>query len=342
MTIRIGYSEISGFLACAWEWDKQYHEGWQPKITRRSMELGDGVHYGISEWLLNQRTPEDAMSEWREERESELPERKLWEDAWVQVEETAQLASGITGRALDFLGWPLKEPAPGRSKWMTACLEDGTTLVETEIEMPLGVISGEEIVFVAHIDWAAVDLERGGIWVLDHKVRATLGTQESEPTRLQTSIYQYVLLRGFGVETQGAATIQMRDCVPKLPSVNKNGQMSRSEIATDWATYRQALIAESLNPAHYADMYAKLKDKEFFRVVRTYRNKQELVNTWDMVVIPTIQAIVAWKVRRGDMTTYLRRSLGSLYCGNCDFRDPCLEELRGRVYDFEEKYTRET
>lgn len=336
MTIKVSYSEIAALLACEWEWDKQYTEGWQPKATKRSMQLGDGVHFGMSEWLLNERPPETSLPEWKEELQEELPERELWEEAWQQVDDTADLAAQIARRGLDFLGWPVISPGLGY-QWQTACLQDGTPLVEAEIEMPIGVIRGEEVVFVAHIDWAAYDLVNGGLWVLDHKVRGTLGTMDAEPTRLQTAIYQYLLLRGFDLETQGSATIQMRDCIPHQPKMNKNGQMSRSEIATDWATYRSALIEAGLNPAHYSDMYNKLKDKEFFRVVRTYRNKRELVNTWNAVVVPAIYRLVSL---RG--VPDLQRSLGSLYCGGCSFQEPCLEELRGRTYYYESKYTRES
>jgi hypothetical protein len=171
------------------------------------------------------------------------------------------------------------------------------------------------------------DLRDGGVWLTDFKVRGTFSPIEDEETNIQHPIYQY-LLNHYGVEANGHLTWQIRNDIPHQPAINKDGSVSRARIATDWPTYRDAVIAAGQDPMEYVEMQQKLADVEFTRITRTYRSLDSARRIWDTVMTPIAKAM------HRERKSPAHRSLNAWNCKGCRVKEFCLAELKGEDTEF--------
>lgn len=318
---RFSYSKLRTFLGCRYKYDMYYNKNITTRMDAKPPTLGSAGHAGMAAGILGLNV-DQALQEWGEEyiKNHPLSNVEVEDDdidlmGYVKelVSEVVHRASIIVPRALDNLH--LEE-------WETVYHTDGTPLVEMKILMPV-MVGGTEVSYIAIIDWVAKHKPTNSTWLIDHKFRKTLQADEAEETNLQLPSYQKVL-RMIGVDTIGSISHQIANKIPSIPSVNKNGTMSRAKIATTWDVYEKALLDQGLNPDDYIDEMKPKLDTEFSRMTYLFRNNREVDNTWNDVILMGIRDIL------GDGSPFLPvRALGSLSCRNCWCKDYCMEELRG-------------
>jgi hypothetical protein len=200
------------------------------------------------------------------------------------------------------------------------------------IEHKLGVDTASGVPFIAIIDLCAIDTETGLAWLIDWKVRDKFTDEEAEQYNAQMCIYQHMLAMQ-GIQVAGTCTWQIRNRVPAVPKMLKNGTaLSRGAIATDWQTYRDAITSNGLNPHDYADMEAKLKP--FDRPVFTHRSAAMCEGVWSQTMRQHDTMALNNTLQMSACQPH--RNLSSFTCARCEFREPCLAGLEGKRGDPEE------
>jgi len=314
----ISYSRLMEFASCRYRWDLKYRRGISRRVTDRAPNLGSAVHTGMAAAMLGEDY-EAKIGEWKKK---ELEDKLLGVDnAEIQTvndqiaeqfDEIEQTAIVIVRRTLQYFN-PLK--------WEVYYYL-GEPMVEVNMTCKIKRWHG----FQGFIDLIAVEKETGHVWIIDYKVRKSLQPEFDEEVNLQMAAYQYMALKN-GISTVGTITLQILAKPNSIPKVNKDGSMSRAKIATDWDSYKTALIENGLDPEDYEeDMKPKL-DTEYIRESRAYRSTLEVKKTWNEV----IQAMAL------DMSQvkpqHIYRKLQSFNCKTCWAREFCLEELRGQDVD---------
>ncbi len=318
------YSRCSTALQCGHLYHLKYELGWRTETRQKAPTLGSWVHAGLeaavrAHPLVSGQPGAPVRDALRNiSGVSVLHDRNEYPEVEIEgegaMDDLCDLATSITHRVIDSAGI-----ADGR--WETIEL-DGVPLIEHKLEVP---IPGTDIPFIGIIDWCARDTDTGLVWLIDWKVRGNFNDEESESFDPQMALYQH-MLKMHGIEVAGTCTYQIRNRELAVPKMLKNGTaMSRGAIATDWPTYRQAVIDAGLYVCDYHDMEAKLKP--FDRPVFVHRGADVCEGVWEqMSEMSCAQAIAP-------LTIWKWRNLSSFSCPRCDFREPCIEGLAGREVD---------
>lgn len=321
---RLSYSQIREWQRCRYSYSLRYLERLKTKTLEATPARGSMVHKGISAMLAGE-SAEGAVRQWMADwlqRYGLAEEAVLVAQYEIIVEEAiAVLAKFDRDQRLD--RWePLPHPVTGKP------------MVDTEIVVPLEGWPGG---FVQYLDMVARDRETGQNWLVDFKLRGSFTSMEAEETNVQMPIYQHGL-RLIGVDTVGSMAYQIRKTAPAEPKQNlpnkKTGvaAMSRAKIASDWFTYRNALLAVGLEPKDYEEeMRPKLGSVRFTELSSSFRTPREVEETWNQIVLPASTDIL---LNVG--TAY--RHLSPINCRSCWARDLCLERLRGRDTEFIEEH----
>ena len=316
---QLSYSNISTWIACHMRYHLVYERKIRPRVYRRPPELGSAVHAGMAAGILHRSDPRDAAADGVISYIKKFIEDRGGKDAFFEEEldmmqsDILPTAIVISQRTLSHMDLP---------RWETISV-NGKPGVEVTLSCPLPGW-GE---FVGTIDWVARDLSTGRTLLIDHKVRKQFLPNDSEEVNLQMAAYQYLLMRAGKVITAGSMSNQIKAEPPKTPTINKDGKsMSRARIATDWPTYRQALLNVRLNPDDYLEMIDKL-DVEFWRYSLAYRSVSEIQNIWKGVI-----QHAAWDIARKHKHIY--RTMSHMTCMNCGVRGFCLADLRGHDTEY--------
>ncbi len=271
------------------------------------MQLGSAVHFYLARLLEAQLGfVRDNTQSWLDEQtQSHL------DDTHFTIDATAKALAERAYANLDVEDgnwatlWSGGDPASSLSPDVPM-VEFGSDMLVTE---------GVRFKFV--VDWVARD-GSGNIWVIDHKVRATL-TEEDGADFLQLPLYQKAL-EEMGFPVSGTAVFQILSQEPREPQLNQNGAMSRALIRTDWPTYQKALAERGLDETDYQDMREKLEGNRWFNMVKTYRLPNNYQRVWDNLLVPTVKEIM-----REDKQI-LRNRCG-VVCRRCAYRPVCDAEL---------------
>lgn len=332
----ISYSQLSSYLRCPKAHDYSYKQGLRKKIPSRALQLGKLVDDGLTGAIkalaegiddlhgASVRAIYKAFSKWIEQ-----PGVKAaldLTDGRDVVDQTTHDATAITNIAIDRLG--LAEGC-----WEILRDLNGKVACQYEVRAPL---EHHEPGFIGFIDWAAIDKETGHRWLIDTKCRSSLESEEAMRFDYQLASYEYAADDKFSWAFTGVAQWQIKSKVPKA-KVLKNGKLSKAaNQGCDWPTFRQALLERGGNFRGYEDMEAKLP--AYHSMTWTIRSQAELANTWGMVEEGARVLVEALRSERPAL-----RVLNSKTCSWCDYRELCLEELKGhsgdviRERDFAEK-----
>jgi len=285
-------------------------------MEARPPTLGSAVHYGLAKIILGE--PPELLSnhlvKWQEDYLAGRGTLYLSEelDTLVQLREEAE---ALVLRAIEFINL---------DQWETEQL-NGEPMVEKELIVPLFGWGG----YHGFLDWVAIDKNTGARWLIDFKVRKEMIPDESEEVNFQMATYQQ-LLAYHGLPTVGTINLQIQAKLPKIPKINKDGSVARSDIKTDWPTYRQTVIDSNNDPNDYLDMMEKLLLKEFFRKSLAYRGPQEVQNIWDEIVVPASLDMA----NQNTQDNLFYRNMNYMNCKMCGMTDYCLEDLRGGDIEF--------
>lgn len=267
------FTQLYNYSKCRWLWDLQYRQQIRPVRANARMNLGSLVHVGLAEVLRGEmlKTAKDAIHAWANENSS----------SFSMVDGSIE---ALTLDAFDIVVRTVKSLALGR-EWRTVSFK-GEPCVEREFSVDLD--QGDK--FGIRVDWVALHVPTGTVWVVDHKTRTSMQPTPDMDWSLQLAIYQYVLSQN-ELQTTGSIVHQIRSVVPAVPKQNLNGTMSRADILTDWSTYKNALVRAGLDPAQYTDMEQKLEGKVFFSMARTFRSPRLLQDLWNETILTSISEI---------------------------------------------------
>jgi hypothetical protein len=320
----LSVSQLLRFVGCEFDWHQYYREQWRPLDRVFAPDLGSVAHAGMAAALRAQwhgtkaRECHNAAIKAVAERVAAETEKTLnnpllgverMDEHEEMLNEISIVAPQVVVRALEWL--PL-------SKWKTQTLGTGPA-----VEAPLTMDLPGWLGFQGFVDWVASF--ESGVWLVDWKFRNTLQPVESDEFNLQNSIYQEMLAR-HGVFTTGSDRIQIKNSVSKVPTLNKDGSMSRTDIASTWDVYKATLKANKLDPKDYEEMKEKLDAKEWQRRSPVYLNPLEANAIWETVVVPVARRIAMMKEH--DLPA-LRTGYGGFRCPRCWMREWCLAEVRG-------------
>jgi hypothetical protein len=329
----LSYSQLSTWLRCRRAWAYAYGLRAKPKESVEALEIGTAVHMALEAFFRGQDAAL-ALDQWYEAYLANPPLGGLdFSSKAKQLRDNAEVIYGRVRADVDSRGLVVLADA------------EGTPYVEYELSAPL---EGWDRA-VGYTDVILYDPKNETVWLADWKTRGYFAGYDSTAYDLQGMMYQY-MARLEGIPAVGVITYQVSSKPPVLPSVNKNGSLSRAKVACDWGTY--AAYAESLgqDPAMYeAEMRPKLADFEPVRPLFALRSDETLQNVWDTVVVPAAKQIaIARDAIAGGTEEELSFVLGSLVrnlsnreCSRCRFASPCIAALSN--YDelavLEERFT---
>lgn len=307
----VSYSQLAEWFSCRYKHNLSYRIGYRSKIDAPALQLGTLVHAGIAAHL-NQETVfaqiELVTQNYIENLPVEIDTDEVWERSHTAYEIVMRLVEWLEPYTWE----TLHIPNPERP-------ENGLALIEQTLTVPL--FGEHRFKFIC--DWAA---QQNNInWLVDFKTRKYLSSDEHEETGLQYLSYVHGL-RALGVAIQGVRIVQIRSDLPAQPSLNKDGSMSRRKISTDWATYKQALIDQGLDPADYSEMQDKL-DTQWFKMTELVFSDEEVDAAWNEIIVPAAREMIE---HRGPYY----RSMTPWNCRYCAYREVCLSELRGYDYEY--------
>lgn len=316
----LSYSQIAEWLQCHYKWAQRYHLGLITNVDARPLVLGDAVHQAIAAYFLEGVDPETTVqtviAARRDRAITKAIPTQLADAQSAELDEVESIAPSLVSRLLAYLE---------ELEWSPVYLEDGRPCIELDLKMPIRHFTA----FTGHIDAIFHDRRRDIIRLVDWKVRRTFMPDEAEQSNLQHALYMN-LCRYNGIPVEGTVTFEIRNALPSKPKRNKDGSISRTAIATDWETYRLAVIEAGLDPSNYLDMEAKLADYRFFNPLHSYRTQAELDTIWSSIVEGVADEINAEKKRfKHDRGHVPIRSMKHLNCQSCQYREICTQSLSG-------------
>lgn len=321
----ISLSLINSFQKCKYLWFLAYERAIKPARRPTPVALGGLVHIGLAAALAH-RDFAAAIHAVAVVNETMVPKDTPGEmfivDAAVDTDKLVADAVDITARAMSYLY--------ASGSWETVEI-NGIPLIEVKLGVPLNNTE----TFVGVVDWVAREKNTNTIWLFDHKTRTHLQPDELEDYNVQMAVYQR-LLWSFDIHPAGSIAFQIRSSVPSVPKRNKDGSMSRADIATDWETYHQALLDAGLDPLEYTDMLDKLASKEFFRLSKSYRSDALVEAIWQSSVLDVLDEVkrVRTKYRNAKNGSLPSRNMHLVNCKLCASREFCQAELRGMDADY--------
>ena len=348
--VRVSQSTQGAWHGCKYRFKVVVLQGIRPRFTPAPLRRGTLVHAGFEAalrcqwWCLKDGWWSEHEEERRLRRLINMGEHAIREkqDAWLAKPDIAPHISQELRDAADRLVdescliFRRSFEALGlhQGRWETLEDPSGQPLIEYNITVPpesVGVDERFEEVG-GTIDWVSRD-EDGNVWLWDFKTGVQIQDAEDKyATQLQAGFYIALLWLVLKLELRGSINYQIRAAVPKQPKLNKprkagdKAPMSKADCLTTWEVYREALVANDLNPADYQDMRAKLAAKTWQRIDRYYRTKQEVQTVWTNVV-ETSQMMA-------DTEGQYPRNLNPFTCGFCKMREYCLADLRGHDTKF--------
>lgn len=323
----VNLSQLIDWARCRYRWHLSNRRLIRRRAVHAPIDLGSAGHRCMAEairmyWALgcpghlskaDKRRIQAAMrsgviaftEEWIGDHGAPTTDEAKQE--WATLMDTAQrLALGALIE-LDLTRWKIVEWHQG-------------PLIEQKLSIPF--LKGVPFYGTEDVVWK--DRSEGGTWVADWKFRQAMQPVEQEEVDLQLPAYQYMLAR-LGIATTGSIKFQIKAELPKQPTLNKDGSMSKARIATTWPVYVRALQDAGLDVNDYREMQQKL-DVPFYRLDKLYRNDFYVNRIWDDVITPLGKL---WKKSR----SYFR-TMHAMNCRGCWAWDFCLGELKGEDMQF--------
>lgn len=326
----VNLSQIQEWNKCRYRWDLRYRREIERRAIHGPMDTGTAVHAGLAAAIryygsrreitkaVLRRTDAEMITAIGLAMEEAIKKLGGWNyltsEETQQAKDITETSIEVARRTITFIRLP---------RWRTYWYRD-EPLVEQRIWF-----EAEGFFFHGTPDWVAEDLEDGGVWLLDWKIRKQFTPKDAEDVNVQFPAYQYALLK-IGLETTGSIMFQSRSTPESVPKLNMNGSMSRAKIACTWESYQQYLIESKLDPTDYiADMKPKLTT-EWYREDRVYRNPMVIDRFWENMIRPAAKEMMVQGMRGKG----IRRHMQHMNCNGCWAREMCLAELMGEDTDF--------
>lgn len=308
------------------------------------------MHQALAAYFEHGALPELFINGWLARNVGKPNMQNSFADRLLDsIDEIATNATHATNKAIQRIeeeGWvPLEIELPHPHAHLHPIITDGTELpspsdprfapaprkkaVELELRTSLPFAPAFEY-FASHIDLIAYHPATARTWLLDFKVRSKFTAYPMEDVNLQAMIYALMCIFQ-DIPITGTGTLEINASPPQIPKLNNDGSMSRTTIATDWITYKNALERAWLNPLDYEDMKAKL-NKPWTRLSQEFRPPDMLQKVWEKLIVPTatLMSDIMLSLDEHHRSSSIMRNLGPFQCNGCGVREVCLAGLYDR------------
>lgn len=198
-------------------------------------------------------------------------------------------------------------------------------VIDAEIDEIVTLPNGLKLQVI--VDLIVEDRREGGLWPWDHKFRGKLAQAMDQLMDPQLTLYYRALeILGYK-DLRGAMYNEVRTAVPKVPTLNKDGSLTkRKNIDTDVHTYMSAIKLHGLDPADYAEILTHIATNEEIR----FFNRVHIPK--DPPVIKTVMRDLidtAGEIHRAEQADRYPRTTSKNCNWDCEYKDICLGEMHG-------------
>lgn len=293
----VSYSELDTWATCRMKWYWSYVRRIKAKRLWIAPTLGSAGHVAIAAHKQGEDWRQ-ALTAWTSEKAEEAP---FDEDSQAIIE------IGVTVQDI-------------MNMYLDHYQNDQYTPLVVEQEFSVKIPGIKRTVDGI---WDSIVRDPyGDLWLFEHKwVSQSFRTEDQIDLDVQLGVYHYAALKS-GYPIKGIIYNQILAKPLKRPKLTQKGDMSRADIRCTWEVYQDELLRHGLDPDFYLDMKDKLANKEFFRRYKKYRSPQEVVSFVEDLK-SKIKDISRKKV-------YVYMTENRINCTMCQFRELCLERVRGR------------
>ena len=297
------YSEMTCRRRCPKMHDYCYKQKLEKKIPSMPLTLGVLGH-SLLEAKYSRRD-----GEWREELSLYITNDwgKLLEDQQEEYGDLPEMAHRL------LVGYEYN--------WKN----ESWNVLETEVSF-LARLTGK-VGYAGVIDLIVED-SNGMIWVVDHKFTKNIPDDDYLSIDPQTSLYYWVATLKYGKDrVAGSILNYIRTKPPTVPSVNKDGTISKAKIDTDIPTLMKVIHDNDLDPDDYKDHIerAKVTTAQFYVRKRLDRP----INLLKMTLREAVATILDCNSKRP-----ITRTLNKNCSWDCDYQPLCMAEIQGADTNF--------
>lgn len=303
---RISQSRLKTWRRCRKQYDYKHVQGLEPRRIARPLVFGRAVHKMI-ECQLEGLSSDEAVKEINEDRKGIFTAD---EEDW----------DAIVADATDIM-------QAYREFWKNDKLDYvkiADRISEHKFEMPLS----KDTMLTGIIDLVPKTAD-GRIWVGEHKSHKVLPTEDVRMSDLQGMIYAHVLKTHYKVKrVSGVMWDYIRSKSPGIPTLLKNGTLSKSRIDTLPHVYEREINNQGLDRKDYLDILGDLDDKLTTWFTRVFLPLNQ--GAIDQLMEETVVTAREIKMKAGvDTTRNFSRD-----CSWCSYERLCKAELFGMDADF--------
>lgn len=303
----VSASEIAVWKQCRQKWYWQYLLRLEPSVTHTKLAQGTMAHAGIAAALAGTSIGEAVA-------ESAIDLKRFFPIS-VDGEDFGDYGAGEIDTVASCVEKWDRESNLRERKLVSSELKWEVPARDGRRSMP-GVTWNGRMDGILHIGGYGTEL-----WGLETKYVGQFRSEQSVELSSQLAMYLLFMREQYSDDPK-LIYLQILNKVPAIPSVNKTGGMSRSPINTDWETYRKAIVANGYEPQDYLDIQEKLSTKRFWKEQVVTRPPARLAEERSALYDVSVE-IMAKRKR-----VYMCDS--PFLCTSCQFRDLCLETVRGR------------
>jgi len=204
-------------------------------------------------------------------------------------------------------------PMLGIHDWLHPYYHNGEPMIEHYFRMKLP--NGQK--FSGVID-AVVTGANNRVLLIDWKCRGRFASESEIALDSQLHMYAYVAKHIMGLPIDRVLQVQLLSKPPAKPTLTKTGKLSKQMGKTTWAVFDKAVRDRGLNSSDYAqDFKSKFADDNHF--IQFSRINMRNVDDHLQATMATME-----KMENDEDFLPIYRSYT---CGNCGFRDLCLDGL---------------
>jgi len=316
---RFSHTMIETVKRCPKKAEFRYVKGYTPRVKGVNLERGTWVHELLASYY--EHVKEHGWENGKAAIESR--HKELLKDTWEPLFDEEKEEFG-----LDFPDECLAISLRYVDKWEVQDRSQIARILFVEQMIPVDL---PELPAPFQFKCDLIYLNRLGMAVIvDHKVVGDVPDEEdrmldSQGPRYVLGLTEFLRSRGVLDKINGVVMVYdyIRNRTPRVPTLNKNGSMSRAAIDTEWDVYRQALLDNDLDPSDYKEMLDKIarQGKPFFErwavPISDYRLEAESNEL----------GAVAPQLYRQEVYP---RNLDRMRCRwDCEYKDLCIVEMQG-------------
>lgn len=318
MPLKISHSAVKKFRRCKRQYFYSIVEGLEARLPDEKLKLGSWWHKLAEEHY--------SGGDWKDAHAKEV---KKFNNLFLEEREHYGDLPGMAERMMEAYLWHYRKE---ESEWEVLYVEETFTVDFQE---------GDQFTFKPDLivrDHASKDKD---IWVVDHKTVRSMPSGEWRLEDLQSTLYPWALREGMDLPIKGFIFNYIRRKSPTIPSINKDGSISKRRIDTDYPTMAKFLLdyyeVDTVRnlPPDWKDRLKVLRSQNnYFRRSRIIKD-QALIDRQIAEFSYTAQEIEIWHDMHveQDLDPWVRTMIPSCEW-DCDFYDLCMIELLGQDSKF--------